>query len=255
MSKFKLTDEKIILINKIILYRIESLENFADVKKGDKGGFIEKESNLSQYGNAWVYNNAKVHGNAKVTENAQIRDNAMVCNNAVVCGNAKVFDRAIVCDTSTICGNAHIFGKAFISDKVHIRDNAHVFGNAWLGDCVEVHNSAKVCGIVKVSGNAIIVGDAILFSNNDYIVFKNWWSSGRYFTWTRSNNMWKVGCFYGSGKQLVEKAYQDSEISGKEYERIVNYVNNKEYETKRKRSFIKRLMQTFTLWGKMRYRR
>ena len=59
---------------------------------------------------------------------------------------------------------------------------------------------------------------------SDYIVFKNWWSSGRYFTWTRSNNMWKVGCFYGSGKELVEKAYADSEEKGREYERIVKYV-------------------------------
>lgn len=58
----------------------------------------------------------------------------------------------------------------------------------------------------------------------DYIVFKNWWSSGRYFTWTRSNNMWRVGCFYGTGKELIEKAYKDSAKSGREYERIVEYV-------------------------------
>ena len=63
-------------------------------------------------------------------------------------------------------------------------------------------------------------------SDRDYIVFKNWWSSGRYFTWTRSNNMWKVGCFYGSGDDLVIKAYKDSEESGKEYERIVKYVES-----------------------------
>lgn len=60
----------------------------------------------------------------------------------------------------------------------------------------------------------------------DYIVFKNWWSSGRYFTWTRNNNMWKVGCFYGNGEELIKKAYADSEESGKEYERIVRYVES-----------------------------
>ena len=36
--------------------------------------------------------------------------------------------------------------------------------------------------------------------------------------------MWKVGCFYGTGKELIDKAYRDSEISGREYERIVKYV-------------------------------
>ena len=59
---------------------------------------------------------------------------------------------------------------------------------------------------------------------DDYFVFKNWWSSGRYFTWTKSNNLWRVGCFYGTGKQLIAKAYKDSELSGREYERIVRYV-------------------------------
>lgn len=38
--------------------------------------------------------------------------------------------------------------------------------------------------------------------------------------------MWKVGCFYGTGKELVEKAYKDSELSGREYERVVKYVES-----------------------------
>ena len=77
-----------------------------------------------------------------------------------------------------------------------------------------------ICGDAKVSG------DAKVRENADYIVFKNWWSSGRYFTWTRSNNKWKVGCFYGSGEELIAKAYKDSEKSGREYERVVKYVND-----------------------------
>lgn len=77
-----------------------------------------------------------------------------------------------------------------------------------------------------VRDNAIICGDAIISSDKDYIVFKNWWSSGRYFTWTRSNNMWKVGCFYGTGEKLIAKAYKDSEESGRKYEKIVKYVES-----------------------------
>ena len=68
------------------------------------------------------------------------------------------------------------------------------------------------------SGNAWVSGDA------DYIVFKNHWSSGRYFTYTRSNKMWKVGCFFGIGQELIEKAYQDSKVSGKYYEACVKFV-------------------------------
>ena len=38
--------------------------------------------------------------------------------------------------------------------------------------------------------------------------------------------MWKVGCFYGTGEELIAKAYKDSELSGREYERIVRYVES-----------------------------
>ena len=83
-----------------------------------------------------------------------------------------------------------------------------------------------VCGNACVFGKADVRGDAKVYKNSDYIVFKNWWSSGRYFTWTRSNNMWKVGCFYGTGEELIKKAYADSEESGREYERVVKYVES-----------------------------
>ena len=52
-KKYKLTEETI-NVNGITLYRIEALKDFANVKKGDKGGFVEKESNLFQSGDCWV---------------------------------------------------------------------------------------------------------------------------------------------------------------------------------------------------------
>lgn len=81
-------------------------------------------------------------------------------------------------------------------------------------------------GNLSQDGNAWICGDAKVCGNADYIVFKNWWSSGRYLTWTRSNNMWRVGCFFGTGEELIKKAYKDSEKSGREYERVVKYVES-----------------------------
>ena len=38
--------------------------------------------------------------------------------------------------------------------------------------------------------------------------------------------MWYVGWFYGTGKELIEKAYNNSELSGREYERVVKYVES-----------------------------
>ena len=68
-KKYKLTEETINVYG-ITLYRIEALKDFGNVKKGDKGGFIEKEDNLSQYRNCWIYDNARVYGNALFRDNA-----------------------------------------------------------------------------------------------------------------------------------------------------------------------------------------
>lgn len=104
--------------------------------------------------------------------------------------------------------------------------NAWVYGNAKVYGNAQVYDNAWVYGNAQVYGNAEVHGDASVKDPRDYITFKNWWSSGRYFTWTRSNNMWSVGCFYGTGKELIEKAYKDSEESGREYERVVRYVES-----------------------------
>jgi hypothetical protein len=60
MKKYKLTKTKK-EYSLITLYQIEALRDFGNIKKGDKGGWIEKEDNLSQEDNAWVFGNAKVY--------------------------------------------------------------------------------------------------------------------------------------------------------------------------------------------------
>ena len=140
MEKYKIRTDLSKVVNDVTLYRIEALADFKHAKKGELGGYVQNEKNLSQFGDAWVCGDAKVSGDASV------------------------------------------------------------FGDAW------------VCGNAKVSGNA------------DYFVSKNIWSSGRSFTYTRSNRKWRVGCFYGTSEELIKKANKDSEVSGREYKRIVEYV-------------------------------
>ena len=88
-----------------------------------------------------------------------------------------------------------------------------VIGKGELGGWIEKESN--------LSGNAWVSGNAKVKSSKDYCVYKNTWSSFRWFTYTRSNKMWKVGCFYGTGAELIAKAYKDSEKSGKCYEAIV----------------------------------
>ena len=195
LEKYEIIEERDIQYGFTKLYRIRALKDFADVKKGDIGGYVEHKGNLSQYGDCWIYDNAIVLGNARVEGNATVRNYGIVEDHARICGHSSVSELAMVRDNVTVDGFVEIKGNTL------------------------------------VLGNIRLYGDAVIRDMLDYIVFKNWWSSGRFFTWTRSNNMWSVGCFYGTGEELIAKAYKDSELSGREYERIVKYVESiiKEY--------------------------
>ncbi|WP_375638621.1 hypothetical protein [Bartonella sp. AA16NXGY] len=77
MKKYELTDETIEFDGRT-LHRIRALRDFGYVKKGDLGGFIENESNLSHDGNCWISGNAKVYGKAKVCGFAEIFGNTVI---------------------------------------------------------------------------------------------------------------------------------------------------------------------------------
>ena len=230
-KKYELSN-KTIEFNGVTLHRIKALKDFSDVKAGDLGGWVEKEDNLSQIGDAWiggdavVYENAKVYDRARVFGNAEICGDAKVCDYAEICGDAKVYDHADVYNHARVFGNAEICGNAFVRGYAEIYENAKVYDHADVYNHARVFGNAEICGDAFVRGYAEICGDAVVKNNEDYIVFKNFWSSGRHFTWTRSNNMWKVGCFYGTREELIKKAYKDSTKSGKEYERVVKYVDS-----------------------------
>ena len=232
------------------LYRIKALKDFCNdvtkIKKGDIGGYVASEDNLSHEGNCWlfddatVYDKAYVSGNAFVCGNVQIYGHALVTDNTFIGDNARIFDHAVidvrgyVCDRariyghakvrSHVCGWAEVYGHAIVQCFAFIGNNAKVYDNAVIEGSAIVVDDAKIHGDVKVNGDAYVCGDAIISSINDYIVIKNNWSSGRYITWTRSNNMWRAGCFHGTSEELIKKAYADSYEKGKCYEATVKYV-------------------------------
>ena len=60
------------------LCRVIALRSFGCVAKGEVGGFVEKEANLSQEGDAWVSGDAQVYGDAWVSGDARVSGNARV---------------------------------------------------------------------------------------------------------------------------------------------------------------------------------
>ena len=82
MKHFKLIKDLSIEIDGKKLFRIEATENISkhNVKKGDLGGFVEKESNLD--GDAWVSGDARVYGDARVSGDAGVSGGAEGCGRA-----------------------------------------------------------------------------------------------------------------------------------------------------------------------------
>lgn len=206
--KYILTDETI-KFDGHTLHRIKAVKDFCDIKKDELGGWVESEANLSQEDECWVYDEAKVFGKAK------IYGNATVCDCVCVFDNAEVYENAEITYNARIYDNAEIFGNASINGDAEIYGDTEICGDVVVADYACIYGGVFICG------NAEIGGDAVIKSNKDYAVYQNTWSSFRYFTWTRSNNKWRVGCFYGTGEELIKKAYEDSKVSGKCYKAIV----------------------------------
>ncbi|WP_375678154.1 hypothetical protein [Bartonella sp. AP72JLCBS] len=125
-KKYEMTDETI-EFGRRTLRRIRALRDFGYVKKGDLGGFIEKESNLSHKRDCWIF------GNAQVSDYAEV-------GGASIGDNAKVFDYA------------RIYGNSVIGESVHVYGNAKIYNQAYI--CCRV----DIAGNCKISGSTVIVG-------------------------------------------------------------------------------------------------
>lgn len=176
-KKYKLSNETIKVEGKT-LYRIEALKDFAKdsdgnfaVVKGQKGGFVQSEKNLSHFGDCWVGDNAMVFDNAKVTLNAfvggkaKISENALVSDNAFVVGKSEISGNAKILDKAQILHEANIFGHATIEDKAEVSGNAKVFGSATISDNATVLQNAQVSGCAHIYDNSSIYNNAKVEGN------------------------------------------------------------------------------------------
>ena len=213
MKKYELTTEYKEIGN-IKLFRVKALTSFGNVQAGELGGYIEKEDNLSQDGNAKVRGNARVDGNAWVRGNALVSDNAQVYSNALVSGNAWVDGNARIDGNARVSGNAWVDGNAEVSGNAWVRGNAQVYSNAKVRGNARVDGNAKVRGNARVDGNAKVDGDAEVSGNakvrgnEDYTTIKGFGRECRSTTFFRQKDGSigvVCGCFYGTLDEFRKK--------------------------------------------------
>ncbi len=148
MKKYELTEETSEVAG-LTLHRIKAVAALNNISAGELGGFIEKEENLSQYGNAWVYGNAKVYGDAEVCGNAEIRgDGHLITIGAIGSRNSyTTFFRdksgGISVKCGCFCGNIDEFLEK-VSDT-H-RDNHHAKTYRAAAELARIHIGPEESG-------------------------------------------------------------------------------------------------------------
>ena len=164
--KYELLKEDYILYKGAKLYRIKALKSFGDIKKGDLGGYIQSESNLSHKGNCWVYKggqiseNCRVYGNAKISGNVIVNDWACVSGNAEIFGNIKIFGNAKISKNPivitgfvypvVITDNLILIGcERFTFDKLVKVDNKYVTNMSSMAGKQWAINKKFILGLAK----------------------------------------------------------------------------------------------------------
>ena len=139
MKKYKLVKEE-----EGTLFRIIALRDFSNVKKGERGGLIQSEDNLSHEGDCWVYNDAVISGNAQISGKARVFGNAVISGNAWIYGRARVFGNAWVCGRARVFGNAWVHGDAELTGNTWATKEVITFGNAFCYKITVSNNHIKI---------------------------------------------------------------------------------------------------------------
>ncbi len=96
----------------VILHRIRALRDIREgVKKGDLGGWVQTEWNLSQNNTCWIYAEAKCYHHGKVSQRAILYDHAAVYDQAYLTDEAKVGGTTIMRGNTEIGEDTWLYGS------------------------------------------------------------------------------------------------------------------------------------------------
>lgn len=154
--------------------RIRALRSFevegphfkVKVDRGDLGGFIEKDLNLSQQGCCWVSKNAVVAGAVNIKHNALIGDFAQVIG-------LSDDEDSVIQDSACVMDHASIVGQGFrLSNNVLIRDDVKVLGRVILLDDANVHNQAQIICLNcdKDKDNKVVISNRAKLCQNITVI-------------------------------------------------------------------------------------
>lgn len=140
-------------------YRIRALRNFGDVKKGDLGGLIRSEQNLSQEGDCWIYDNAFADDNSMVCGNAKIYDDVLIGHDSIVCDNARLYRNSSICHDCIVSGDAILTKSIWLSGSSKISGTAILDLNISTGDIIVDHG--YWCKILTMPNSCYMISNML----------------------------------------------------------------------------------------------
>ena len=157
------------------LHRIKALRDFGDIRKGDIGGYVENENNLSHKGNCWIYDDAKV------------MDDSIMYDYSRICDKSELHDDSRMYNYSKMYDYSELHNNSIMNDDSEMHDNSKMYGNSIMYDYSEMHGDSELNNQVKLYGK--------LFSKVDeFIEIQN--PNGRLVTCIRKGDkvLYNVGC-------------------------------------------------------------
>ena len=94
-DKYKILEDNKKSIDGETVYRIQALKDFTcqgrEVAKGDFGGYVASEDNLSQSGTCWIFDKAAVCDSSVVKDDAKVAGFA-----TLICGGSRIENSAVI---------------------------------------------------------------------------------------------------------------------------------------------------------------
>ena len=140
-------------------FRVRALRGFTNkasgrtIEKGEIGGWVDGEHNLSQRGTCWISDEASVNNRGRVRRHAIVSENAKV-EGGTVTGKSIVEGNATVRDTASITGKAVVEGNATVEGDAWVGHDAMVGGEASLGKGAHVAKGAIIGEDSRVEGDS-----------------------------------------------------------------------------------------------------
>ena len=143
--------------------RIVALKDFSNVKKGEIGGFVSNENNLSQYGDCWLYGNSKMFGNCKMFDNSKMFGYSEMHDYSEMHNNSEIHNNSKMHDNSKMFGYSKMHGYSKMDNNSEMHDNSKIFGNS------KIDNNCKIFGNSKIK--SVILSNSYECFNISYLKY------------------------------------------------------------------------------------